>query len=177
MKVRIVLVSITLGVLIAFCLSGAASAYTETGSVIPIVNVDPSGSLAISGDIDENNVMDFGHMTPGATTTKTLTLDVSANANWQITVTKSQDLTYANTGAAIPSDRFTFTSGAGTPEPPGTPTYSSNTQFGTGTPVVMGGSATESCQVNVVYKLEIPDAQPVGYYSAGSHTYTLIVGQ
>ena len=177
MKNRIILVSIILGVLSAFWLSGMAGADT-TGSVIPIVHVveSYSGSLTIGGDV-EGGVMDFGYLVPGGEPeTRTLTLNVTANANWQITVSKFQDLTDANTAEVIPSDRFTFTSSAGTPEPPGPPTYCSNSEFGTDTPVVTDGTAADNCQVNVGYKLEIPATQPEGYYSAGNHVYTLIVG-
>ncbi|MGB2853390.1 MAG: hypothetical protein WBC55_02960, partial [Dehalococcoidia bacterium] len=123
MKAKIILVSIVLGVLIAFCLSGVASA-ADTGSVIPVVHVVAvySGSLTIGGDV-EDGVMDFGYLpAQGEPAIKTLTLNVTANANWQITVSKSQDLTIAGSDTHIPSENFTFTSSAGTPEPPGPPT-------------------------------------------------------
>ena len=179
MKAKIILVSVILGVLSAFWLSGVASA-ADTGSVTPIVRVvaEYSGSLTIGGDVDEEGVMDFGYLpAQGEPAIKTLTLNVTANANWQITVSKTQDLTIAGSDTHIPSEDFTFTSSAGTPEPPGPPTYYSYSEFGTDTPVVTNGTAAGSCQVNVVYALEIPADQPEGYYSAGNHVYTLIVGQ
>ena len=120
------------------------------------------------------NCINFSHMVPGATTTKTLTLGVTTNGDWQIQVSKDKDLTISGTTTYIPSANFTFTSSAGTPAPPGTPTYVSDTQFGTDTNVVTNGEAADGCQVNVVYKLEIPAAQPPGRYFA-YHTYTLIV--
>lgn len=177
MKARIILTLPILVVIIAFCLSGVASA-ADTGSVTPIVHVVAvySGGLTIGGDV-EAGVMDFGFLVPaGEPETRTLTLNVTANANWQITVSKSQDLTIGGYETHIPSEDFTFTSSAGTPEPPGPPTYYSNSEFGTDTPVVTNGTAADSCQVNVVYRLEIPADQPEGYYTA-PHTYTLIVGQ
>ncbi len=129
MKVRIVLVSLVLVVAIAFCLSGAASA-ADTGSVIPIVNVDPSGSLAIvSGTAPNNNAIDFGNMVSEATTTKTLTLGVTANANWRITVSTTQNLAVGGYESTkyIPPDNFTFTSSGDTG-----PTYmTSDTPFRT----------------------------------------------
>ena len=178
MKARIILTLPILVVIIAFCLSGVASA-ADTGSVIPVVHVvvEYSGSLTIGGDVDEEGVMDFGYLVPGGEPeTKTLTLNVTANANWQITVTTTQNLTYANTGDTIPPENFTFTSSAGTPEPPGPPTYYSDSEFGADTPVITNGTAADSCQANVAYRLEIPAEQPEGYYSAGNHVYTLIVG-
>ncbi|MGB2800342.1 MAG: hypothetical protein WBC82_10945 [Dehalococcoidia bacterium] len=178
MKAKIILVSIVLGVLIAFCLSGVASA-ADTGSVIPVVHVVAvySGSLTIGGDV-EDGVMDFGYLpAQGEPAIKTLTLNVTANANWQITVSKSQDLTIAGSDTHIPSENFTFTSSAGTPELPGPPTYYSDSEFGTDTPVITNGTAADSCQASVAYRLEIPADQPEGYYSAGNHVYTLIVGQ
>ena len=177
MKNRIILVSVILGVLVAFWMSGVASAET-TGSVIPVVHVieSYSGSLTIGGDV-EGGVMDFGYLpAQGEPAIKTLTLNITANANWQITVSKNQDLTIAGSDTHIPSENFTFTSSAGTPEPPGPPTYYSDSEFGTDTPVITNGTAVDSCHANVAYRLEIPAIQPEGYYSAGNHVYTLIVG-
>ena len=185
MKNRIILVSIILGILVAFWMSGVASADT-TGSVIPIVHVveSYSGSLTIGGDVDENSVMDFGYLVPGGDPeTRTLTLNVTANANWQITVTTTQNLAvggYEET-KYIPPDKFTFTSSGDAG-----PTYvTSDTPFrtsghshaeGVTVDVVTNGTETGSCGVNMGYKLEIPATQPEGYYSAGNHVYTLIVG-
>ncbi len=181
MKVKIVLVSVILGVLIAFWLSGVASADT-TGSVTPIVHVieSYSGSLTIGGDV-VGGVMDFGELVPGGeAVTKTLNLGVTANAGWQVTVTTTQNLRYANTGDTIPPDKFTFTSSGCFG-----PTYvTADTQFRTiadvyedevNVDVVTDGSEIDGCEINVVYRLEVPDGQPQGYYSAGNHIYTLIV--
>ncbi len=185
MKAKIILVSITLGVLIAFWLSGAASA-ADTGSVTPIVHVvaEYSGSLIIGGDVDEGGVMDFGEVVPaGEPATKILTLNVTANANWQITVSTTQNLAVGGYESTIyiPPDNFTFISSGCLG-----PTYiTSDTPFRTNDDdylteviknVVTGGSATDSCDVNVVYKLVIPAAQQVDTYSA-LHTYTLVVDQ
>ena len=184
MKNRIILVSIILGILVAFWMSGVASAETD-GSVIPVVHVieSYSGSLTIGGDV-EGGVMDFGYLVPGGEPeTKTLTLNVTANANWQITVTTTQNLAvggYEET-KYIPPDKFTFTSSGDAG-----PTYvTSDTPFrtsghshaeGVTVDVVTNGTETGSCGVNMGYKLEIPATQPEGYYSAGNHVYTLIVG-
>lgn len=168
---------VVLGLVMGICLSGLAGASTTyTKQVIPLVNVDSVGSLGIvSGASGENNnLIDFDHLRPGTTTTKTLGLNVSANDNWRITVSRSQNLTYDATNGVIPSTSFTFTSN-GTEGP----TYAtSNTEFGTvASPadVVTNGSAISDCNVNVVYRLIIPANQPTGYYTA-AHTYTLIVG-
>ena len=184
MKNRIIIVSVILGVLSAFWLSGVASA-ADTGSVIPVVHVieSYSGSLTISGDV-VSGVMDFGYLLQGGDpVTKTLNLDIAANANWQITVTTTQNLAvggYEET-KYIPPDKFTFTSSGDAG-----PTYlTSDTPFrtsghsnaeGVTVDVVTDGTETGSCGVNVGYKLEIPATQPEGYYSAGNHVYTLIVG-
>lgn len=183
MRIKVILVSIVLGVIIAVWLSGAASA-AETGSVTPVVHVveSYSGSLTIGGDI-EDGVMDFGYLpAQGGPAIKTLTLNVTANANWQITVTTTQNLTDANTGETITPENFTFTSSGCLG-----PTYMTlDTQFRTGdhtqedgvtVDVVTDGSDTDSCDVNVVYRLVVPETQAEGYYSAGNHVYTLIVGE
>ncbi len=185
MKAKIILVSIVMGVIIAVWLSGSASADTSTGLVKPVVNViqSYSGSLTIGGDVDEEGVMNFGDLpAQGEPATKILTLNVTANANWQITVTTTQNLTDANTGDTISPDMFTFTSSGCLG-----PTYMTlDTQFRTGdhtqedevtVNVVTDGSDTDSCDVNVVYRLVVPETQAEGYYSAGNHVYTLIVGE
>jgi hypothetical protein len=182
MKARIILVSVILGVIIAFWLSGVASA-ADTGSVTPIVHVieSYSGSLTIGGDV-VGGVMDFGYMVPGGeAVTRTLNLNVTANAGWRITVTTTQNLAVGGYELTkyIPPDKFTFTSDGNAG-----PTYvTSDTPFRTSADdyptevtknVVTDGSATDSCNVNVVYKLLIPAAQQVDTYSA-LHTYTLVV--
>ena len=42
--------------------------------------------------------------------------------------------------------------------------------------VVTDGPLTDGCGVDVLYRLEVPVGQPEGYYSAGDHVYTLVVG-
>ena len=177
MKIKILLLSFVLGIMVAFCLVGIASATTEyTTQVIPLVNVDPGGGLSIvSGTTGENNnLIDFGHLGPGTTQGKTLTLGVTANGAWSLTVSKSRDLKDDSTGKTILSSNFNFTSNG-----PDGPTYTtSDTEFGTtASPanVATNGPATSSCNVNVIYKLVIPADQAAGYYTAPYHTYTLIV--
>lgn len=185
MRVRFVRRSHVLGVilvlvaLIIFLLLGTSSAAGQYPvDVIPKVNVESGGSLSITGGTTGANVIDFGNMGPGQTLERTLKLGITANNAWHLTVSKNQDLTYMST--IIPSANFTFTSTAGTPPPSGTPSYFSNSQFGTNTNVVTNGSATSSSNVDVVYKLAIPGDQPCndplqGYYSS-RHTFTLVVG-
>ena len=178
MKFKVSLLSaFILSVVIVFFLFGMVSAATDTKQVIPVVTVDSSGSLSIVSGVGEGNAIEFGNMAPGQTLTKPLTLGIIANDNLQLTVGKNQDLKDAPTNETIPSANFTYTSSAGTPAPPGTPTYAvSDTQFGTeGVPsnVLTGGEASD-CQVEVTYKLITPAAQPGGYYTA-THTYTLTV--
>lgn len=182
MKLKVLLLSLILGIVAAFFLFGTASA-TESVEVIPRVNVVSGGSLSIvSGTtkVGDNDVIEFGDMGPGTTQGKTLALGITANGDWQVTVNKtgapdgSQKDLEDGSHNIIPSANFTFTSSAGTPAPPGTPTYVSNTQFGTDTNVVTNGEAADGCQVKVTYKLVIPADQPAGTYYA-RHTYTLIV--
>ena len=178
MKVKIGLLIIVLGAIATFSLFGTAGAAQDTEQVIPIVNVDPTASLTIvSGTTGpDNNLIDFGNMAAGSTQTKPLVLGVTANDAWTLTVSKNQNLTASTPPyGTIASANFTFTSSAGDPAPAGTPSYVTDTQFGTtATNVVTNGSAT-SANVNITYRLVIPADQPVGTYSA-SHTYTLIVG-
>ena len=189
MRVRFVPVSIVLVVTLVmvlalvFVLLGTSSAVGQyPASVIPKVNVESGGSLSIGGDVSgpSNNWVDFGNMGPGETLWKTLSLGITANNVWHLTVSKNQDLKDPVLNATIPSANFTFTSTAGTLPPSGTPSYFPNSQFGTNTNVVTNGSATSASNVNVVYKLTVPGDQPCNnpeqsYYSA-VHTYTLIVG-
>jgi len=173
MKLKVGLLIIVLGAIATFCLFGTAGAAEDTEQVIPIVNVDPTGSLTIVSGTDpqNNDAIDFGNMAAGSTQTKVLVLGVTANDAWTLTVSKSQDLTIGGTSTSIPSTNFTFTSSG-----PAGPTYvASDTEFGTDTNVVTGGSATSSSNINITYKLVTPDDQPVGYYTAPFHTYTLIV--
>ena len=189
MRVRFVPVSIVLVVTsvmvlgIVFFILGTSSAVGQdpASSVIPKVNVESGGSLSITGGTTGvANAIDFGNMGPGQPLEKTLSLGITANNAWHLTVSKNQDLSDSFISATIPSTNFTFTSTAGTLPPSGTPSYFSNSQFGTNTNVVTNGSATSGSNVNVVYKLVIPGGQPCNdpaqsYYSA-VHTYTLVVG-
>jgi len=187
MRVRFVPVSIVLVVTLVmvlasvFVLLGTSSAVGQSpASVIPKVNVESGGSLSITGGTVNGNQIDFGNMGPGQTLERTLKLGITANNAWHLMVSKNQDMTVSYLGAAIPSANFTFTSTAGTPPPSGTPSYFSNSQFGTDTNVVTNGAATGGSNVNVVYSLMVPGDQSSndpkqGYYSA-LHTYTLVVG-
>jgi hypothetical protein len=163
-----------------FCLLGTSSAVGQYPmEVLPKVNVESGGSLSITSGTTGANTIDFGSMGPGTTKEKTLSLGITANNVWHLTVSKNQDLTYSMMGATVPSSNLTFKSNGD----PGPIYVTSDTQFGnSGTPsnVVTNGSATGGSNVNVVYKLVIPGDQPcndqaLGYYSA-VHTYTLVVG-
>jgi hypothetical protein len=178
---RVLGVMLVLVVVIVLLLLGTSSAAGQYPiEVVPKVNVESGGSLSImGGTTGTNNAIDFGNMGPGQTLEKTLSLGITANNAWHLTVSKNQDLTYSMLGATIPSTNFTFKSNGDAG-----PIYvTSDAQFGgSGTPtnVVSNGSATTGSGVNVVYKLTIPAGQPcndplLGYYSA-VHTYTLIVG-
>lgn len=164
-------------------LPGLASA-EATGTVKPVVHVVGvyTGSLSMGGEVDGNGVMDLGYLVPGGEpATRTLSLDVTANANWHLTVTTTQNLTYADTGAAIPPEDFTFTSsgcaGAVYREWD-TPFRAAGDSDGVQVTVdvVTDGPQTDRCAVDVLYRLEVPATQDEGYYSAGDHVYTLVVG-
>lgn len=187
MKVKFVRWPHVLGVILVlvaltvFFLLGASSAAGQwTATVVPKVNVESGGSLSITGGTTgPSNLIDFGNMGPGQTLEKTLSLGITANNSWHLTVSKNQDLTYSMLNATIPSTNFTFKSNGD----PG-PTYvTSSTEFGSSgsaSSVVTNGSTTGGSNVNVVYRLSIPPGQPCndpqqGYYSA-VHTYTLVVG-
>jgi len=185
MRFRFVPLSIALVVTLVmvlafvFVLLGTSSAAGQyPAQVIPKVNVESGGSLSITGGTTgEAKAIDFGNMGPGQTLEKTLSLGITANDDWHLTVSKNQDLKDSFLNATIPSANFTFTSSGGA-----VATYvESSTQFGNSdTAVVTNGSATGGSNVNVVYKLVIPSGQPcndplVSYYAA-VHTYTLIVG-
>jgi hypothetical protein len=177
---RVLGVMLVLVVVIVLLLLGTSSASGQwTASVVPKVNVESGGSISITGGTTGANVIDFGNMGPGQTLEKTLSLGITANNAWHLTVSKNQDLSDSFIPATIPSVNFTFKSNGGAG-----PTYvTSDTQFGTsGSPsnVATNGSATSSSNVDVVYKLVMPGDQPCNnplqsYYSA-VHTYTLIVG-
>jgi len=157
--------------------SNAMGQYQST--VIPRVNVETGGSLSIAGGAVNGNQIDFENMGPGQTLEKTLSLGITSNSAWHLTVSKSQDLTDSLIVAMIPSANFTFKSSGDA----GGTYVTSSTEFGsTGSPssVVSNGSSTSGSTVNVAYKLIIPAGQPsnnpaASYYSA-VHTYTLIVG-
>ncbi len=175
--VGVILVLVALMVLFLLGASGAAGQWTAT--VVPKVNVESGGSLSVTGGTVNRNQIDFGNMGPGQTLEKTLSLGITANDEWHLTVSKNQDLTDSFMSATIPSANFTFKSNGDAG-----PTYvTSDTQFGTSaspSTVVSNGSATGSSNVNVVYKLVMPGNQPCNdpmfsYYSA-THTYTLVVG-
>ena len=184
MKAAILSASLVLVTVITLCLCPAASA-DSTQTVIPVVHVIElySGALTIDGDVDENGVLDFGYLVAGGEpVTRTLSLNVTANANWQVTVTSTQNLRNAGTGDTIPPEGFTFTSGGD----PGPAYATTDTPFRTSphsyeeevtVDTVTDGPQSEDFQVNVTYRLEIPGTQPEGYYSAGNHVYTLIVGE
>jgi len=172
---------LVLVVVIVLLLLGTSSASGQwTASVVPKVNVESGGSLSITGGTTgANNAIDFGNMGPGQTLEKTLSLGITANNAWHLTVSKDQDLTYSMLGATIPSSNLTFKSNGDSG-----PTYvTSSTEFGnsgSASGIVTNGSATAGSGVDVVYKLTIPAGQPCNdpvqcYYSA-VHTYTLIVG-
>ena len=157
---------------------GGASANGSV-TVTPKVTVDPTGGLTIVSGAP-GGFIDFEHQGAGQSNTKTLTLQVTANDVWNLTVEKSQDLYCSQVedpgyDQTIPSSAFTFTSNgvaAGS--------YAvSDTEFGptgTGASVVSGGSAVSNGDVNVIYKLDVPASQLAGYYAAPVHTYTLVVG-
>lgn len=185
MKVKSVRLSHLLGVILVFVavivfllVSTSSAAGQPTVTVFPKVNVASGGSLSITGGTTgTNNVIDFGEMGPGQTLEKTLSLGITANSAWHLTVSKNQDLKDSVLDATIPSSNFTFTSNGNSG-----PTYvTSSTEFGSSpSNVVSNGSATGGSNVNVVYRLVIPGDQPsnnplVSYYSA-LHTYTLVVG-
>lgn len=184
MKAGILSASLMLVTVIVHCLCPTASAGT-TQTVIPVVHVVEtySGALTIGGDVDESDVLDFGYLVPGGEpVTRTLNLNVTANAVWQLTVTSTQNLRDAETGDTIPPEGFTFTSDGG----PGPSYVTADTPFRTGehsqgeevtVATVTDGPQSEDFQVDVTYRLEIPVTQPEGYYSAGNHVYTLIVGE
>jgi hypothetical protein len=166
---------------LVFCLLGTSNATGQYQSaVIPRVNVETGGSLSIAGGTTgENNVIDFGNLGPGQPLEKTLSLGITANSAWHLTVSKNQDLHDSLLDATIPSTNFTFKSNGDSG-----PTYvTTNTQFGSSVSpsnVATNGSATTGSNVNVVYSLTIPGDQPCNdpqqsYYSA-VHTYTLVVG-
>jgi len=147
--------------------------------VFPKVNVETGGALNIVGGTSGSNTIDFGDMGPGQTLEKTLSLGITANSVWHLTVSKNQDLTDSLIVGTIPSANLTFKSSGDA----GGTYATSSTEFGSlGSPssVVSSGSATGGSTVNVAYKLIIPAGQPsnnpqVSYYSA-LHTYTLVVG-
>jgi len=175
----LVMVGVMVLVLV-FCLLVTSSAVGQyTMDVIPKVNVETGGSLSIAGGTVNGNQIDFGNMGPGQTLEKTLSLGMTANSAWHLTVSKNQDLKDSSLDATIPSANFTFKSSGDA-----SGTYvTSSTEFGSsGSPssVVSNGSATSGSTINVAYKLIIPAGQPsnnpqVSYYSA-LHTYTLVVG-
>jgi hypothetical protein len=177
----VLVVTLVMVLAFVFVLLGTSSAAGQyPASVIPKVNVESGGSLSITGGTTGTaNAIDFGNMGPGQTLEKTLSLGITANDDWHLTVSKNQDLKDPVLAATIPSASFTFKSNGESG-----PTYvTSSTEFGnlgSASNVVTNGSATGGSNVNVVYKLVIPSGQPcndplVSYYSA-AHTYTLIVG-
>ena len=186
MKIRFIPLSIVLVVLVmvlvfAFFVLGTSSAAGQyPAQVIPKVNVESGGSLSITGGTTgDAKAIDFGNMGPGQTLEKTLSLGITANNAWRLTVSKNQNLSDTQIQSTIPSANFTFKSNGDAG-----PTYvTSSTEFGTSgsaSSVVTNGSATGGSNVNVIYKLVIPADQlssnlGFDYYSA-VHTYTLIVG-
>jgi hypothetical protein len=167
-------------VVLVFWLLGTSNAEGQYPvPVIPKVNVESGGSLSITGGTVNDNQIDFGNMGPGQTKEKTLSLGVTANSAWHLTVSKNQDLKDPVLNVTIPSAGFIYTSNGDSG-----PAYAAtDTEFGsTASPsnVATNGSATTGCNVNIVYRLTIPGDQPCNnpldsYYSA-LHTYTLVVG-
>jgi len=177
---RLLWVISVLVLVLVFCLLVTSSAVGQyTMDVIPKVNVETGGSLSIVGGTTGANTIDFGNMGPGQTLEKTLSLGITSNNVWHLTVSKNQDLRDSSLGATIPSANFTFKSSGDASGMYAT----SSTEFGdsgSASNVVSNGSATSGSNVNVVYKLVMPGGQPSNnplesYYSA-VHTYTLVVG-
>jgi len=176
----LVVITVLIVVLVFSSLWASSAAGQYPASVIPKVNVESGGSLSITGGTTgAANAIDFGNMGPGQTLEKTLSLGITANNVWHLTVSKNQDLRDTQSSATIPSANFTFKSNGDSG-----PTYViSSSEFpNSGLPsnVVSNGSATGGSNVNVVYRLVMPGDQPCNdplqsYYSA-VHTYTLIVG-
>jgi hypothetical protein len=167
-------------VVLVFWLLGTSNAEGQYQStVIPRVNVETGGSLTITGGTVNTNQIDFGNLGPGQPLEKTLSLGITANSAWHLTVSKNQDLHDSLLSATIPSANFTYKSNGDS----GATYVTSDTEFGSSvspSSVVTNGSATTGCNVNVVYRLSIPGDQPCNnpldsYYSA-LHTYTLVVG-
>jgi len=173
----VVMITVMVLVLVLWLLSTSSASGQYPVPVIPKVNVETGGSLSIAGGTVNGNQIDFGNMGPGQVLEKTLSLSMTANSAWHLTVSKNQDLTDSLINATIPSNSLTFMSNGNAAA-----TYvASGTQFGSSdTSVVTNGSATGGSNVNVVYKLVMPADQRssnpgVDYYSA-VHTYTLVVG-
>ena len=150
-----------------------------TTTVMPKVNVETGGSLSITGGTENENQINFGNMGPGQTLEKTLSLGITANNVWHLTVSKSQDLKDSLLNVTIPSTNFTFKS-SGDPGPTYVTTSTEFPNSGSPSNVVSNGSTTSGGTVNITYKLIIPAGQPsndpmLSYYSA-VHTYTLVVG-
>jgi hypothetical protein len=177
---RVLVVVGVMVLVLVFCLLGTSSAVGQYQTqVIPKVNVETGGSLSIVGGTTGASTIDFGNMGPGQTLEKTLSLGMTANSAWHLTVSKNQDLKDSSLEATIPSANFTFKSSGDA----GGTYATSSTEFGSsGSPssVVSNGSATGGSTINVACKLIIPAGQAsndplVSYYSA-VHTYTLMVG-
>lgn len=175
---RVLVVVAVMVLVLVFCLLGTSSASGQyPATVIPKVNVESGGSLSIVGGTTGANTIDFGNMGPGQNLEKTLSLGITSNNVWHLTVSKNQDLTDSALGATIPSANFTFKSNGNA----GATYVTSSTEFGnSGTAVVTNGSATGGSTVNVVYKLVMPGDQlssnPGADYYSAVHTYTLVVG-
>jgi hypothetical protein len=176
--VFLTLILVGAGWLFFFGVSEAA----QTANVAPRVTVSSTGSFSIT-NLTANEYgdyhLDFGDMAAGGSSSKNMTLTVTANDNWQITVYKSRDLKKGDYDPPIPSENFTFTSSSlkeltykvdtplafsaqGTCESP--PANPDN---------VASGSAG-NFDVTVTYYLTIPETQPAGSYGA-THYYTLIM--
>ena len=178
MKLNTALVLLLVGIL---AMASVCYLYVPAGAadssvyVVPVVTIDSTGVLTIvSGINPANNAIEFGTVPAGSSSAKALVLAVSANDAWTLHVGKNQDLTDSSNGmASIPSANLRFTSSG-----PDGPTYvASPTEFGFAaapTTVAHGVNTMSAANVTVNYALNVPSAQPVGYYSA-SHTYTLLV--
>jgi hypothetical protein len=178
MRTKRIIGLICVGLLAGLWCCGGASANGFV-TVTPKVIIDPGGGISIQSGAP-GGILDFEHMGAGEVLSKTLTLQVTANDEWDLTVTKDQDLYCAEVGApgydeTMPSSSLTFTSNG---DATGIYTVSA-TEFGaTGSPasVVTDASAISNGEVNVFYQLDVPSAQLAGYYTAPVHTYTLVVG-
>lgn len=112
--------------------------------------------------------VDFGggSLEPGQNYGQVISATVNSNRDWQLAVTKDQDLTSGSD--TIPSANLTF----GATAVNFTETYEApaGTEFGTDT-VVVSGNRGGGLDTNISYSLDVPWTVPDGVYTA-THTYT-----